>query len=242
MSSLGKCSNRADRATVERIGSTSERVEAFRQCWRRLRAHAHDRRSERGSEIVEFALMLPVLVTLALGSIDTGFVLNDAIKLRSTTREAARLGAVHAYGTNANCALTGPVANATPAEAIETKRLMCRLKVYAADVGLDIRSAVVVVDDYQAVTAYQPYPYVEGNQLILCTEIVTSSRSGLFRPLYNSRVLHNRVTMRIAEIGSVVGPAASGYEAPFDAPSGSTDAQIAARWNTFCNATTQGSL
>ena len=43
--------------------------------------------------MVEFALVLPVLVALMLGSITAGFAINDDLQLTHSTREGARYGA-----------------------------------------------------------------------------------------------------------------------------------------------------
>lgn len=169
---------------------------------------------------------------LGLGLIDTGFVLNDITKLRQVTREAARLGAVDAYGTRGDCLLTGPIATDSSAEATETKRLMCRLKVYAADAGLDLRAAVRVIPADDPLIGYG-----EGNVLLVCTEFATASRSGMLRAVYEGRVLHTKVAMRIANVGTVTGPALDGYELPYDVPGGASNSAIAARWNSFCNDT-----
>ena len=182
--------------------------------------------------MVEFALMLPIFVLVALGTIDTGFVLNDTTKLRQVTREAARLGAVDAYGTNSSCLLTGPIAIDSTPEGLETKRLMCRLKVYAADVGLELRAAIRVVQVDDPLVGYG-----EGNLLLVCTEFATSSRSGMLRAVYQGRILHTKVAMRIADVGVTIGPAPDAYELPYDVPTGASNAAIATRWNSFCNDT-----
>ena len=189
------------------------------------------RRGERGAELLEFALVLPLLVLLLFGTIDTGFVLNDRIKLRQTTREAARLAAVDAYGTDGACLLTGPIAAGTSASAVETKRLICRAKVYGADAGLDVRVAVRTVT-----TPNNPsVGYAEGNRIVVCTEMMASSRSGMLGPVYNAHVLKSKVAMRISNVNDVVGPI-DGDELPFaPLPAGSTDADITQHWNTFCN-------
>ena len=52
------------------------------------------RKSERGQSLVEFALVLPVLLILVLGSIDVGWLLYAKISTASAAREAARAVAV----------------------------------------------------------------------------------------------------------------------------------------------------
>ena len=189
-------------------------------------------RGERGAELVEFALVVPLLVLLVLGTIDSGFVLNDKIKIRQSVREAARLAAVNAYGHGGSCLLTGPVVANSTASGLETKRLMCRVKLYAADAGLVVRVALRIVStpDNPSVS------YAEGNLVVVCAETMTSSRSGMLRPVLDSRILRAKVAMRIANIGDVIGPV-DGDETPLDPmPAGSTDADVTQKWNAFCTA------
>lgn len=52
------------------------------------------KRSQKGQALVEFALALPVLLILVLGSIDAGWLLYAKISTASAAREAARAVAV----------------------------------------------------------------------------------------------------------------------------------------------------
>lgn len=63
-----------------------------------VRAAATGRpRRSRGSNLVEFAMVLPVLLTMFMGVFDFGWVLHQQIALDNATREGARRGAI---GTN----------------------------------------------------------------------------------------------------------------------------------------------
>lgn len=61
----------------------------------RSRAHRthRARRDERGASAVEFALIVPVLVLLLMGTVSTGLAYNDHISLTNAVREGARYGA-----------------------------------------------------------------------------------------------------------------------------------------------------
>lgn len=50
-------------------------------------------RSQRGVALVEFAIVVPVLFALLLGTITVGFALSQKNSLTNATREGARLGA-----------------------------------------------------------------------------------------------------------------------------------------------------
>lgn len=54
-------------------------------------------RGSRGNNLVEFAMVLPVLLTMFMGVFDFGWVLHQQIALDNATREGARRGAI---GTN----------------------------------------------------------------------------------------------------------------------------------------------
>jgi len=48
------------------------------------------RKSERGATLVEFALILPILITLLFGVVEFGRLLNAQVVVTSATREGAR--------------------------------------------------------------------------------------------------------------------------------------------------------
>lgn len=52
------------------------------------------RKNEKGQALVEFAIVLPVIILLVLGSIEYGWLLYGKITLNSAAREGARVGAV----------------------------------------------------------------------------------------------------------------------------------------------------
>lgn len=56
-------------------------------------------RGERGVALVEFALVLPLIVTLMLGMFTGGLAFNRDIKMTNAVREAARFGATYAPST-----------------------------------------------------------------------------------------------------------------------------------------------
>lgn len=53
-------------------------------------------RCQAGSNLVEFALLLPLLLLLVFGIIDFGFALYDKAIITNAAREAARFGIVYA--------------------------------------------------------------------------------------------------------------------------------------------------
>ena len=52
-------------------------------------------KSERGQAMVEFALVLPVLLTLLCGIIDFGWIYYNQITLNNAAREGARYAVIH---------------------------------------------------------------------------------------------------------------------------------------------------
>lgn len=52
-------------------------------------------RSERGAAALEFALILPVLLTVVFGIIEFGWTFNQQISLSNAARESARYMAIH---------------------------------------------------------------------------------------------------------------------------------------------------
>src|SRR3954469_19884434 len=73
-----------------------------RRCARLRARHSVARRrlSEAGSIALEFALVLPLLVTLLLGVTTTGLVYSDHLAITNAAREGARLGAALDYSAS----------------------------------------------------------------------------------------------------------------------------------------------
>lgn len=65
----------------------------FRASDRQTAAPSRRCSADRGAAIAEFALLLPLLIVIMLGTITTGLVLNDDLQLNHSTRDAARYGA-----------------------------------------------------------------------------------------------------------------------------------------------------
>ncbi len=77
--------------------------------WREggLRTLARFTRDDTGQNIVEFALLLPVLMYILLGIIQFGFIFAAYLTLNNAVREAARWGSIYVY----NNGLSGAAAN-----------------------------------------------------------------------------------------------------------------------------------
>lgn len=58
-------------------------------------------RNDRGSQVVEFAILVPVLLSIVAGIITFGFVFNAQITVTEAAREGARLAAI--CGQDATC-------------------------------------------------------------------------------------------------------------------------------------------
>jgi Flp pilus assembly protein TadG len=64
-----------------------------------LRARPNRLRGERGSELVELAVVLPLLLILIAGVVDFGFLLQSFSVVTNATREGARIGVLPGYNT-----------------------------------------------------------------------------------------------------------------------------------------------
>jgi hypothetical protein len=60
-------------------------------------------RSERGAELIEFALVLPLLLLVVLGIVDFGFLFQRMEVVTNAAREGARLGVLPGYGATDVC-------------------------------------------------------------------------------------------------------------------------------------------
>ena len=178
------------------------------------RPRRNRRHQEGGAAIVEFALVLPLLVVLLLGSVDMGFYLNDATKLRSTVRETARRAAVGGYG-NTLCpsAYGRSEASDYPSglpRATETSKVVCLMKLFAFESGLNGRVATRVVsfNGEGLVNSGSDKPWDSGNAIVVCAQIESRSRTGILAPVLNDRIIQSSVTMRIQK-SQIDGPGES---------------------------------
>src|SRR5262245_36628295 len=58
------------------------------------------RESERGAELIEFALVLPLLLLLVLGIVDFGFMFQRLEVVTNAAREGARIAVLPGYDTD----------------------------------------------------------------------------------------------------------------------------------------------
>ena len=152
-------------------------------------------RDERGANLVEFALVLPILTLLIFGIAEFGFAFNNYISLRNGVREGARQAVVANFGTNNSCTVTGYGGTG------DTRSLVCLTK---SRIGLD--------DSKTRVKVYFPSSYAVGNSVIVCAEYPVNSVTKLFQPFLSNKVLRAKTEMRIeqtAPVTSDFGTAAS---------------------------------
>ena len=118
-------------------------------------------RSERGAELIEFALTLPLLLLLVLGIIEFGFMFQEYEVVTNAAREGARIGAlIPSAGFTANEAKTRitdyltagglNVAQAIPAPTVVVSN------VAIAGTGKCISAATATV------TYEHPVPFISG--------------------------------------------------------------------------------
>ncbi|HEV7949311.1 MAG TPA: TadE family protein [Glaciihabitans sp.] len=82
------------------------------------------RRTQRGSAAVEFALIAPLLIILALGVIDFGLYINEASVVGNAAREGARAGSLGASASEIDAVVSSSI-SALPS-APTTANVSCR--------------------------------------------------------------------------------------------------------------------
>ena len=70
-------------------------------------------KSERGASMVEAALVVPLLILLAFGAAEFGFVFLDFLNVSSAAREGARVGSAVGDAFDADTLILGAIAEAT---------------------------------------------------------------------------------------------------------------------------------
>jgi hypothetical protein len=163
---------------------------------------------ERGSALVEFTIVLPILILLVFGVIEFGLAYSNKIALRQGVREAARQGAVGNFGpafsTGEPCHLTGVTTAST-----HIKNLMCQAK---NDIGLDRENVRVKVlsgaSDFAAAGTFS-----KTDSIIVCAQSRLESVSGLFAPFLGGSILQSKTAIRI-EVSDLV--ETGGEETPLE--------------------------
>lgn len=62
-------------------------------------------RRERGASLIEFAMLLPLLLILAIGAFEFGMLFRDSLSISTASRAAARVGASSANYGDADCVI-----------------------------------------------------------------------------------------------------------------------------------------
>lgn len=70
-------------------------------------------KSDRGASLIEAALVVPLLILLAFGAAEFGFVFLDFLNVSSAAREGARVGSAVGDATDADTLILGAIAEAT---------------------------------------------------------------------------------------------------------------------------------
>jgi Flp pilus assembly protein TadG len=109
------------------------------------------RNSERGASAVEFAIVLPLFLTLVFGIMEAGWMFSQQVEVRNAAREGARLAVVD-FGDGSATAIR----DATCARAVLSAD---RASVYLShnNAGTDDESAIVTVrQTYEPLTGFLP--------------------------------------------------------------------------------------
>jgi len=120
-------------------------------------------RSERGAELIEFALTLPLLLLLVLGIIEFGFLFQEYEVVTNSAREGARLAAmIPSAGYTTNNATTRATDYLTAggldlAKAVPAPTVVASQQAIAGTAPAKCETAYTVTVTYQ-----HPVPFVSG--------------------------------------------------------------------------------
>jgi hypothetical protein len=157
---------------------------------------------ERGSAVVEFALVLPVFALLLMAIIDFGIIFSRDIAVHQGVREGARAGVVAHFGSTTSC-LNPFTPGQTPST--DMQALMCVVK---NRIGVTPSSDVFVKVLFDST-------YNVNAGLVVCAMTPARSATGFTSSLVGSHFLRSKVEMSIEQVSG--SPELPGEEAP---PSG----------------------
>ena len=144
----------------------------------RRRGSYGEQRDERGSNLVEFALVVPIFLLLVMGIIDFSIAFNDYNRVRSGVAEGARQGVVANFSA-AGCT-----------EASASLNLACITKERIGLDAADTRVKILLPDG----------TYDVGDPLRVCAMHDVDSLTGMFDVILDSRVASSSIDMRIERL------------------------------------------
>ena len=150
----------------------------------RRRAHG-----DKGTALVEAALVLPFLIAILFGIIDFGWVFNDYVSVRQGGRDGLRQAIINPVPTNAS------TCNPTGTGMAWGANLVC----YTKDrVGLDPNNTRVKI--YFVPQASAPY-FKNGEPVKVCVQYKTGSITGAYSTVLSGKVLDTEVESLIEQDG-----------------------------------------
>lgn len=138
--------------------------------------HSRSRtRTEDGAAAVEFALVSSLLFVLVFGIIQYGFYFNDSLNVRQGVREAARMGVVRNFATDASCTGT------------DMEKLRCTTKL---QIGNGTTGTYVKV--------VKPATWAKTQPLVVCAVALSSGSTGLL-PMPDAGYVSSTTQMSIEQ-------------------------------------------
>ena len=134
----------------------------------------HGARDERGSALVELALVLPLALMLLFGIIEFSATYNNSISVRNGTREGARMAVVNDVSADSACN-----AGATA--------IVCKTK---ERIGLDTSKTKVGIS--LSGTSV-------GDSVTICATYPAFNTTGVMQPFLGGKTVSSSVTMRLEQ-------------------------------------------
>ena len=140
------------------------------------RSFRRDRGAE-GAAAVEFALVMPILITVMFGILQYGLWFNDSLNTRQGVREAARQGVVRNFPVAAPCTSTST----------DMDKLRC-----------DAKRQINALTGAEYVKVVKPTTWSKSQPLIVCALVKSEGGVGLF-PMPNNGWISSTTQMSIEQ-------------------------------------------
>jgi hypothetical protein len=140
--------------------------------------------ADRGAAALEFALVVPILITLVFGMIDYGLYFSDSLGARDGTRLAARQASVANF--SGSCSPSRYIADGTD---VQVNRVAC----LAVD-----QTGAIGGDAYARVLAPNGWDVDENDYVLVCVLIAENGVTGL-TPMPNDSTVQAKFRMRIEQ-------------------------------------------
>ena len=109
---------------------------------------------DRGASLVEFALVLPLLLTLVFGIMEAGWLFSQQVEVRNAAREGARIAAVSDPDISGDGAFTSADVVLRTCDALNLSNGSAVISLTASGTDVGDTANITVTSTYESITGF----------------------------------------------------------------------------------------